>query len=81
MFAVDNILEQVVTSGLSADFTNAYENWQAETESLLAQAGGLKVPEVGQMIMGGHLGSHDEHLGHILSDMQYMQVRHPGLQW
>jgi len=81
MFEADATSEQVVTSGLSAEFTNSYKDWRLEVENLLAQAGGLEVPEVGQMISGGHKGQHDEHLGHILSDMQYMQLRHPGLQW
>jgi len=81
MFERDNIIEQAEVSGLSTDFTSSYEDWQMEVKDGLAEAGGLVAPEVGQMIMGGHKGQHDEHLGHILSDMQFMQLRHPGLQW
>jgi len=81
MFAIDHILAQVTDSGLTADFTNSYKDWQTDTQNLLAQAGDLKLPEVGQMQMGGTQGSHDEHLGNILSDLQFMQLKYPGLQW
>jgi len=81
MFEADDILRQVTASGFSADFTKFYTSWQGAIKNVLAQAGELVAPEVGQMMTGGHKGQHDEHLGHILSDMQYMQLRHPGLQW
>jgi ring-1,2-phenylacetyl-CoA epoxidase subunit PaaC len=32
-------------------------------------------------IRGGRIGIHTEHLGHLLSEMQYLQRSHPGLKW
>ncbi len=81
MFASDDILAQVTDSGLTVDFTKSYKDWQADVQNLLAQAGGLEPPEVGQMLMGGTRGRHDEHMGNILSDLQFMQLKYPGLQW
>ncbi len=81
MFARDDILAQATDSGLTTDFTKSYKNWQVEVEGLLVQAGDLQPPEVGQMLMGGTQGRHDEQLGNILSDLQFMQLKYPGLQW
>ena len=30
---------------------------------------------------GGRTGYHTEHLGHLLSEMQWMQRSYPGLEW
>lgn len=81
MFADDMGVKSAVKSGLSADFTRSHENWMLEIEGVLTEAGGLAPPETGRMIMGGHEGQHDEHLGHILSDLQFMQRSYPGLKW
>ena len=41
----------------------------------------LKIPENSSMITGGRDGIHTEHLGHLLSDMQYLQRAYPGATW
>jgi len=33
------------------------------------------------MITGGRQGLHTEHLGHLLSDMQYLQRSYPDATW
>ena len=81
LFNQDTILEKVIATGLCTDFTKSHTDWQQQIEALLTQAGGLTIPEPGQMIMGAYQGQHGEHLGHILKDMQFMQLRYPGLEW
>jgi len=81
LFERDDITAAIIKSGLSADFTLGYDNWQAEMAQTLRAAGGLEAPETLHMLTGGYHGKHDEHLGHILKDMQYMQIKYPGLQW
>ena len=41
----------------------------------------LSSPENGHMITGGRQGIHTEHLGHLLSDMQYLQRSFPDAKW
>jgi len=41
----------------------------------------LDVPQASYMQTGGRDGRHTEHLGHILSELQYMQRTYPGLEW
>jgi len=81
MFADDAGVKGAVETDLSADFTKGYKNWMLEIEGVLSDAGGLTPPETGRMIMGGYDGLHDEHLGHILADLQFMQISYPGLRW
>lgn len=81
MFASDEGLSGAVGAGLSADFTQQYGDWLTEVETVLAEAGGLTPPQDTRMIIGGHHGQHDDNLGHILADMQFMQRSYPGLKW
>ncbi len=81
LFEKDEVIGAVIENKLSQSFTSKYETWQAEITTTLETAGGLKTPETLRMLTGGHHGSHDENLGHILKDMQYMQLKYPGLQW
>lgn len=41
----------------------------------------LEIPETRYFQMGGKKGKHTEFLGHILSQLQYMQRAYPNLQW
>jgi len=81
MFANDAGLSDAVAAGLSTNFALIYGDWKLEVKSVLSEAGGLTPPPDTRMIMGGHQGQHDENLGHILSDMQFMQLSYPGLNW
>lgn len=41
----------------------------------------IKVPAASVYHSGGKSGIHTEHLGYILSDMQYLQRTYPGAEW
>ena len=41
----------------------------------------LMRPENAHMTAGGREGIHTEHLGHLLSDMQYLQRAYPDAKW
>ncbi len=47
--------------------------WHAE--------GTLAQPPSGWMQSGGRMGRHSEHLGHLLSEMQFLQRADPGATW
>jgi ring-1,2-phenylacetyl-CoA epoxidase subunit PaaC len=42
---------------------------------------GLIIPENVFMQTGGKLGTHTEHLGYILTELQYLQRTYPGAEW
>ena len=41
----------------------------------------LKVPTGAWMQDGGKDGKHTEHLGYILTELQFLQRAYPGMQW
>ena len=41
----------------------------------------LTTPEDGWMHSGSKEGRHTEHMGHLLSELQYMQRAYPGCEW
>ncbi len=54
--------------------------WASETQRVLENAG-LNVPEDPYQRSGGRSGFHTEHLGHLLTEMQWMDRTYPGLEW
>ena len=54
--------------------------WVKKVTSIL-DAATLKMPKDIHMLLGGKKGIHTEHLGHILSDMQYLQRAYPDAKW
>jgi ring-1,2-phenylacetyl-CoA epoxidase subunit PaaC len=60
--------------------TNLKEAWQLKVSEIFALAT-LQVPENTYMQTGGKSGSHTEHLGFMLAEMQYLQRTYPGANW
>lgn len=57
------------------------EEWTKEVTDVLTEAT-LVIPESRSwMHYGGKHGVHTEHIGHILSEMQFLQRAYPGCEW
>lgn len=54
--------------------------WKEQVRSVFEEAG-LTVPEKVFMQTGGKSGRHTEHLGYILTELQYVQRAYPGCEW
>ena len=54
--------------------------WTAAVTPVLEVAT-LKVPARTPFLTRGKLGMHSEHLGHLLTEMQYLQRAYPGGTW
>jgi ring-1,2-phenylacetyl-CoA epoxidase subunit PaaC len=54
--------------------------WDARIGAVLADAT-LARPAARRPVLGGRAGHHSEHLGHILSEMQFLQRAYPGARW
>lgn len=87
MFEMDGpggIDEMMLAEGVGFDAGALEAPWRAKVDATLAEAT-LAAPEVGRMAHlssgGGRDGSHSEYLGHILSEMQFLQRAYPGLEW
>ena len=70
----------LVASGVCADPPALRGAWNAHVDEVLALAT-LARPRDRWMHSGGRSGRHTEHLGHLLSEQQYVQRAYPGATW
>ncbi len=54
--------------------------WDQRLDAVLADAA-LERPASRRPVLGGRKGRHSEHLGHLLSEMQFLQRAYPGATW
>lgn len=80
LFVGDAIDATVVASGIGVDPSSLRAAWEQRVAEVIDDAT-LTSPEIGVVRVGGRRGFHSEHLGHLLSDMQWMQRTYPGLEW
>ncbi len=62
------------------DFSVLKEDWMKKVSSVFEEAT-LPIPEKVFMQSGGKTGVHTEHLGFILTELQYLQRTYPGAEW
>lgn len=56
------------------------DDWMKKVHSVFEEAA-LPVPEKTFMQTGGKTGTHTEHLGYILTELQYLQRTYPNAEW
>jgi ring-1,2-phenylacetyl-CoA epoxidase subunit PaaC len=62
------------------DISALYEPWNKKVKEIFEEAT-LPYPEKTYMQEGGKQGRHTEHLGYILTELQYLQRAYPGSEW
>ncbi|NOD85619.1 1,2-phenylacetyl-CoA epoxidase subunit PaaC [Ruegeria sp. HKCCD6119] len=81
MFAGDEVDAQMVAAGIAPNPADLREEYDALVERVLNQAT-LTIPESRFAHKGGRNGRmHTEHLGHLLTQMQWLQRAYPGAKW
>jgi ring-1,2-phenylacetyl-CoA epoxidase subunit PaaC len=80
MFGVDEAERGLIDEGLAVDPASLRAQWLKTVADAIGEAT-LAVPTNQWMQQGGRGGRHSEHLGHLLSELQYMQRTFPGLTW
>jgi ring-1,2-phenylacetyl-CoA epoxidase subunit PaaC len=66
--------------GIAADVSQLKEPWLKKVKEVFEEAS-LQIPENVFMQTGGKKGMHSEHLGYILTELQYLQRTYPGAEW
>ena len=74
------LFEPIVDAAFDVSPASLRDAWDAAIDAVLATAT-LTRPPAPWSHTGGRAGKHTEHLGHLLSDMQYLQRVHPGATW
>lgn len=80
LFVEDESDAVIVAAGIGPDLKTILPIWRENVKTVLAEAT-LEMPEDGWMHSGSKSGRHTEHMGHILSELQYMQRAYPGCEW
>ena len=84
LFAADAVDEELAQARVVPDPRALREPWLAAVRAVLDEAT-LAVPTGewmhGTRRGGGRQGVHTEHLGHLLTEMQFLQRAYPGAQW
>lgn len=80
LFEMDELEQGLADAGIGVDAASLKAGWEKAVKATLAEAT-LQVPADDWAISGGRQGVHTEALGHMLSDMQFVQRAYPGQQW
>jgi len=80
MFSVDDSERALIDTGVAIDPATLRPQWLKTVSDVVHEAT-LLLPKGEWMQQGGRDGRHGEHLGHLLSELQYMQRTFPGLTW
>lgn len=70
----------MIAEGIGVDVTKFRDEYFEKVTAILEEAT-LKIPETTWFQKGGKQGIHTEHLGYLLSDLQYMQRTYPNMEW
>ena len=80
LFVPDAIDEAAREAGVGPDLAALAAPWHTSVASVLAEAT-LAVPADDWAQRGGRQGRHSEHLGHLLTEMQFLQRAYPDAKW
>ena len=79
-FVADPMDDAAAAEGFGVSAACLETPWADMVRPALEEAT-LRVPERTPFRSRGKYGVHSEHMGHLLTEMQYMQRTYPGLQW
>jgi len=80
LFDIDEVDETLIAAAIAVDPNQFKEEYENRLKELIAEAT-LQIPEEGYRAKGGKEGIHSEHLGHILSEFQYLVRAYPDAKW
>jgi ring-1,2-phenylacetyl-CoA epoxidase subunit PaaC len=80
LFMMTEADKEASEAGIGVDVSKLKNTYYNRVENLLKEAT-IETPESKYWQKGGKEGIHTEHLGYLLSDMQYMQRTYPNMKW
>ena len=75
-----SIEEQAIKEGYGVDLNLIKDKRDQKIQEVFTEAT-IKIPESEYQHLGGKEGTHTEHLGYILADLQFLQRAYPGNEW
>lgn len=80
LFFTDEVDELLMKEKIAVDLPSLKAPWMAMVSEVLNEAT-IEIPTHNWQQGGGRTGVHSEHLGFLLTEMQYMQRAYPGMKW
>ncbi|MFI5124856.1 MAG: 1,2-phenylacetyl-CoA epoxidase subunit PaaC [Chitinophagales bacterium] len=81
-FVAADYEKAVTASGEGVDPATLYKPWLQEVNKILETASLLPFPDGTEVpVLSGKNGFHSEHLGYILTELQFLQRAYPGCEW
>lgn len=80
LFAMNNTDTAMLNIGVGVDLGYIKPLWLQRIKTVFDDAT-ISVPAGTWMQHGGKEGTHSEHLGYILAELQFMQRAYPGMEW
>ena len=81
LFLMDSLESTLATCGVAVDRGALRPGWDRQVDAILREATLERPGAAAWAASGGREGQHTEYLGHILTELQYMQRTWPGLHW
>ena len=80
LFIVTGYELWITGEGIGVDITLLKSQWEKKVREIFKEA---TLPDPGNVFIqtGGKEGTHTEHLGYILAELQFMQRAYPGCEW
>ncbi len=70
----------MIAEGIGVDVTLLKAAYYQKVSEVLEEST-LQTPQIEYFQKGGKLGIHSEHMGYILTELQYMQRTYPNMNW
>jgi ring-1,2-phenylacetyl-CoA epoxidase subunit PaaC len=80
MLEIDELERTLIEQHIAVDPSQLRPGWEQALAEVIEEAT-LQRPTQTFMHTGGRVGRHSEHLGHLLSELQYLQRTYPGAKW
>jgi ring-1,2-phenylacetyl-CoA epoxidase subunit PaaC len=80
LFETDQVEQALIDVGIGVDPLSIRARWSKTLDEVFEEAT-LVRPSDGYMQSGGRSGRHSEHLGFILTELQFLQRTYPGAKW
>lgn len=80
LFEMTQADSEMVAQGIGVDVSQLKSTYYQNVNEVLSEAT-LKTPVLEFFQKGGKTGRHSEHMGYILTDLQYMQRTFPNMTW
>jgi ring-1,2-phenylacetyl-CoA epoxidase subunit PaaC len=80
LFWEDDVDRVLKAEGIIPEASELKTRWNKIVEDVLNEAT-LEIPKTEWQFDGGRRGLHSEHLGYILTELQFMQRAYPNMEW